>query len=186
MGANKAGVSKISDSDSGFSMGKICCRVEGCKKVSWTHLILPKSQGGLGLVDPRLKASVLHGQWIIKALSLSDFPWKGYILARLKDAKAVVNGYTLLVNVFASKPLLKDTDGSPIWKAIWNGWKGLRSLLKFAKPCDKEAAVHLRIQGHGKIWKSEQEKQICASSRITAAGSQSVITVGDLWHWEES
>lgn len=76
----------------------------------------------------------------------------------MKDVKAVVNGYILLVNVFVSKFLFKDTDGLLIWKVIWNGWKGLRSLLKFVKLCDKEAAVYLRIQGYGKIWKSEQEK----------------------------
>lgn len=52
-----------------FMWGKDLDVVQPCHKVAWSHLIQPKRLGGLGLVDPATKAQVLHGQWVVKALS---------------------------------------------------------------------------------------------------------------------
>lgn len=113
-------------------------KAEGCHKVAWSHLILPKTQGGLGLVDPQLKAVALQGQWILKAVSPSAFPWKGYILGRLQGLRAVKHGGTSVAHLLAAKPFLKEWMGSPIWRAIWQGWERLRSLLKFLPPTNRD------------------------------------------------
>lgn len=57
-----------------FLWGKMVEESKGCTRVTWKHLIQPKREGGFGLVDPSLKALVLHGQWLTKALSPTDYP----------------------------------------------------------------------------------------------------------------
>lgn len=62
---------------------------KAAQKVSWSHLTQSKKEGGLGLVDPVLKTKVLHGQWILKAQSPTDYLWKAFMLDRLEQTIGV-------------------------------------------------------------------------------------------------
>lgn len=153
-------------------------------KVAWAHLIQPKKQGGLGLMDPRLKATALHGQWTIKALSPSVYPWDGYITGRLKTLRAVSHGGQSSVHVFAAKPDMQDWTGSPLWRAIWSGWEKLKKLVRFKIPRDREHTAALFLQGHGQAWNQETESKLKGSRRIFAASSKGLVKLVDLWKWE--
>lgn len=128
-----------------FLWGKDLDAEQPCHKVAWSHLIQHKRLGGHGLVDPVKKAQVLQGQWVVKALSPSDYPRRGYILKRLKSVRAVKDGPKSVAHLFSNKPNLENWMGSPLWRAIWSGWETLRPLLKFLPPGSRDEAAFLRL-----------------------------------------
>lgn len=103
-----------------FLWGKSLDNPNSCKKIAWGHLIQPKADGGLGLVDPRSKASILHGQWLLKALTPTQYPWKGYIRGRVLDCQAVSHGGKSSTHLLATRPVLEPLEGSLLWTAVWS------------------------------------------------------------------
>lgn len=81
--------------------------------MAWALLTQKRPEGGLGLVDPVRKSQVLHGKWIIKALSPSTFPWENFALAKLETVAAVTDGPTNIAQVLRKKPHLQFAGGSP-------------------------------------------------------------------------
>lgn len=55
--------------------------------VEWPGL--PKSEGGLGIIDPVLKAKIFHGQWYLRSLARGAEPWKLLLRARIARIQAV-------------------------------------------------------------------------------------------------
>ncbi len=45
-------------------------------KVKWETLVLPTSQGGLEIIDPKTQSEALLAKLLIKGLELGGEPWK--------------------------------------------------------------------------------------------------------------
>lgn len=58
-------------------------------KVAWSKITLPKAEGGLGHIDPLVKAKAMHAQWLIRCLSPGAEPWKTMLRCRLDTISAV-------------------------------------------------------------------------------------------------
>lgn len=119
---------------SNFLWNKDVDETTTARKVSWAHLTQPKKDGGLGLVDPVVKAKVLHGQWLLKAISPSNYPWKPFVQDRLAKISKEQNGAGQISHMLTLKPLLTDADAPTIWRSLWTGWLEIRTLLRFEPP----------------------------------------------------
>lgn len=70
-------------------------------QVAWERVVQPKEQGGLGVIDPMLKAKVLQGMWVICILAPGLEPWKPWFQERLSSALPVPGGVGALVWVMS-------------------------------------------------------------------------------------
>ena len=48
-------------------------------RVAWHTCILPRSQGGLGIIDPLMQSRALISKCIIQGLFPGDEPWKSFL-----------------------------------------------------------------------------------------------------------
>ena len=55
-----------------------------CAQVAWTTLILPKSKGGLGLIDPEDQSKALLAKLIVRGKLPGTEPWKMLLKARMQ------------------------------------------------------------------------------------------------------
>ena len=61
-------------------------------KVAWTTLILPKSKGGLGLIDPEDQSKALLAQLIVKGKLPGTEPWKMLLKDRMQGFSPQTGG----------------------------------------------------------------------------------------------
>lgn len=123
---------------------------------------------------------------MIKALLPIESPWKAYVGERLKGINVVRGGPTHSANVFAAKPHLAELEGSILWKAIWRNWLEIRGTMAWRLPQDKENAAGCRVQGNLHLWLENRHKKIDKSQRLHNAGMIGIVTLGDVWSWENS
>ena len=45
-------------------------------RVAWQTVILPKTKGGLGIIDPELQSQALLGKLVIRGLTPGEQMWK--------------------------------------------------------------------------------------------------------------
>lgn len=50
-------------------------------KVAWHTIILPREQGGLGIIDPEAQSRALISRFIIRGLFPGSEPWKIFLRA---------------------------------------------------------------------------------------------------------
>ncbi|MCO5560919.1 hypothetical protein L7F22_014539 [Adiantum nelumboides] len=49
-------------------------------RVSWRTVILPKQEGGLGIIDPEMQSATLLSKLIVRGLYLGEEPWKQFVI----------------------------------------------------------------------------------------------------------
>ena len=54
-------------------------------KVAWKTIIVPTSQGGLGLVDPLIQCKALLAKFIVRGLLPGNELWKMFLQLRMKE-----------------------------------------------------------------------------------------------------
>lgn len=137
-------------------------------------------------MDPGRKAHILHGQWVLKALSPGTFPWKNYVLLKLDSVFSVQNGTTNRFMTLSRKPKVKFVGGSALWLAMWKSWLCMREDLQWSPPSNQSEAACLPIQGFSQVWTEKRCQQLERSGRITVAVKGGMRQLADLWNWERS
>lgn len=99
-------------------------------KVSLRACVLPKSKGGLGLLNLEQLASKLAAKWIAKSIDSEDF-WAVLIkrschLFSLEERKSWT-GFSA-VQIYLS-PIKFSPKGSPLVCNMWNSWNNYKHLL---------------------------------------------------------
>lgn len=155
-------------------------------KVTWEHLVLPVSQGGAGLVDPFVKAVALHGQWIVKAISPTPYPWKNYILHKLYRTQTWTDGQAGLCWITADDAQISETEQkSVLVSAIWRSWQVVKGLLVHKKPDSREEASSVALKGSKGWWKHPWRSKVNISNSLFIMEEKGFFFAGQAWNWHE-
>ena len=107
-------------------------------KVSWSVLIRPISEGGLGLIDPMLQSKALLAKHVVRAFMPGDELWKKLWLWYLSNIKPTIGGqwqdsFRWLFNFdFPIKP--QSVGSRKFFTGILRAWKDIREALLFQLP----------------------------------------------------
>lgn len=103
---------------------------------------------------------------------------------KLEQTAAVNDGKTALHMLLSKNPNLQFEGGSPLWKAMWKAWEQLRTVLEWSPPAQRNDAACLPIQGFQHVWSVDRSKTIDRSKRIKQAAGKGLVSLSDLWSWE--
>lgn len=127
--------------------------------MAWEKVVLPKSEGGLGVIDPALKAKVFHAQWYLRSLTPGSEPLKPLLRARMAMAQPVAGSASDWGWVMAESPSMPGIrTSSRLWRGIWAGWQLLRLHLKLKPPTCIDEVLVLPICGVSSIWSPDAER----------------------------
>ena len=118
-------------------------------KVAWPVIILPTSQGGLGIIDPGCQSRALLGKLIVRGLLLGGEPWKELLMQRIHGRVPAYGGpwrpgvrwiFSELCKVGLSRRF-EDRFASSLLRA----WEQLRLALFQTPPAslEEQARQHL-------------------------------------------
>lgn len=74
--------------------------------MAWNKITMPKAEGGLGVLDPLVKAKAMHAQWLIHCLLPGAEPWKVMLRCRLDAISAVSGGAGSWIWAMGDEPCL--------------------------------------------------------------------------------
>jgi hypothetical protein len=116
---------------------KMCCQIRGVvnfiwsgkatnarAKVKWETLVLPTSQGGLGIIDPKTQSEAMLAKLLIRDLEPGGEPWKELLRHKANRVMLPVHGLgptTQDINwLFAATKLKRPS--TFLWKSILSPW----------------------------------------------------------------
>jgi hypothetical protein len=105
-------------------------------KVRWDTLVLPASQGGLGIIDPKSQSEALLAKLPIRGLASGGEPWKELIRRYADQVRLPIHGKgppTPDINWLFAAPKLKRL-GPSMWKNILGSWLSVRPGLTKSNP----------------------------------------------------
>lgn len=132
-----------------------------------------------------IKAKVLHGQWVLKAISPSDFPWKLFVMDRISQTQSGRGSGQGPGNLFDYKPVVVDADARLVWTAMWKGWMKVQKLARSEPPVDRATAATVKILGQSAVWSAEWTHKLRNLRRMDRLREASYTTLGDLWSWPQ-
>ena len=95
-------------------------------RVPWADCTLPKTAGGLGLIDPEIGLTALLGKWIIHAFESGETNLQQLLQHRLTSITPTRGGGRWMPSLHW--PMIHqflDPKGSPIWNKILHAWRRL-------------------------------------------------------------
>jgi len=107
-----------------------------CAKVKWDTLMLPTTQGGLGIIDPKTQSEALLAKLLIKWLAPGGEPWKELIRHKVDQIRLPVHnkGPNIPdVNWIFATPKIKKIPCS-MWKSIIGAWMKVRPGVTKEEP----------------------------------------------------
>lgn len=103
----------------GFLWGKSWEQGSRGATVAWSKVIQPKDEGGLGVVDPLVKAKALQVQWLLRSLAPGKEPWKELMRYRLEQASVVLGAAKDWLWALTENPSLQGLrSASSLWQHI--------------------------------------------------------------------
>jgi hypothetical protein len=105
-------------------------------KVKWETLVLPISQGGLGIINPKTQSEALLAKLLVRGLTPGGEPWKELLRHKANQIKLPVHGMgptTQDINWMFSATKLKRPPTS-LWKSILHSWLSVRPGLRKSEP----------------------------------------------------
>jgi len=105
-------------------------------KAKWDTLVLPASQGGLGIIDPKSQSEALLAKVLIRGLAPGGEPWKEFIRKNANQIRLPVHGKGPPIpdiNWLFAASKLKRTRPS-MWKNILGSWLSVRPGLTKLNP----------------------------------------------------
>lgn len=139
-------------------------------RVRWSTLILPRSEGGLAIIDPEIQIRALLSKLIVRGLFPGNEPWKKFFSAALltvapshgtRDGHSWAAGMRFL---FTDAPLTV-SDTSPFMQSILRIWSSMRAVLIRREPRCRE-----EIDRQPLIWNSyivdAQERQLGVRTHV--------------------
>jgi hypothetical protein len=143
---------------------RMCCQVRGVvrnfiwsgkatnarAKVKWETLVLPTSQGGIGIIDPKTQSEALLAKLLIMGLEPGGEPWKELLRHKANQVMLPVHGLgpaTQDINwLFAAKKLKRPP--TSLWKSILSAWMNVRSGLSKMEPTNAAEVLRQPVFGN--------------------------------------
>jgi hypothetical protein len=153
-------------------------------KVKWETLVLPISQGGLGIIDPKTQSEALFAKLLVRGLAPGGEPWKELLRHKANQTKLPVRGMgptTQDVNWLFAATKLKRPPTS-LWKSILHSWMSVRSRLRKSEPTNSAETLRQPIFGNPCITNQDgRPLGLNGKSEGNALANVGCTRIGDLW-----
>ncbi|MCO5591071.1 hypothetical protein L7F22_045048 [Adiantum nelumboides] len=115
-------------------------------QVSWRTVILPRQEGGLGIIDPEMQSAALLSKLIVRGLYPGEEPWKQFMLHGLSRCvpssgcmDAAGPWRPSIRYIFTTQSRLSTQHLSPFMYSIFRVWlTTCRGLIWHAPSCQEE------------------------------------------------
>lgn len=170
----------------GFLWGKSWDSSSKSATVAWKKVVQPKDEGGLGLVDPMVKAKALQVQWLLRSLAPGKEPWKALIRYRLDQASVVPGAGQDWLWAMTENPSLNGLrSASSLWQHMWRSWKAIRPFVVVRKPKNLEEALPLPICGIDGVWEEAGNAFFRKATVVSEMTRLCASTLYSLWQAPE-
>jgi hypothetical protein len=153
-------------------------------KVKWETLVLPTSQGGLEIIDPKTQSEALLAKLLIRGLKPGGEPWKELLRHKANQVMLPVHGLsptTKDINwLFAASKLKR----SPtfLWKSILNAWINVRPGLSKSEPTNATEVLRQPVFGNPLITNQDNKPLgLSGKSEGNALANAGYSRVGNFW-----
>jgi hypothetical protein len=143
---------------------RMCCQVRGVvrnfiwsgkatnarAKVKWETLVLPTSQGGLGIIDPKTQSEALLPKLLIRGLEPGGEPWKELLRHKANQVMFPVHKLgpaTQDINWLFAATKLKRPPTS-LWKSILSAWMNVKPGLSKSEPTNAAEVLRQPVFGN--------------------------------------
>ncbi len=153
-------------------------------KVKWETFVLPTSQGGLGIIDPKTQSEALLAKLFIRGLEPGGEPWKELLRHKANQVMLPVHGLGLVTQdinwLFAATKLKRPP--TSLWKSILSAWMNVRPGLSKLEPTNATEVLKQPVFGNPLIT-NQDSRPLGLSGR--SEGNALVNTVhsrvGNFW-----
>jgi hypothetical protein len=157
-------------------------------KVKWETLVLPTTQGGLGIIDPKVQSEALLAKLLIRGLTPGGEPWKEFLRHRANQVRLPVHGLgpsTQDINWLFAATKLKRPPTS-LWKSILHTWMSVRPGLCKSEPTNSAETLRQPIFGNPLILNQEGKPLgLSGKSEGNSFANAGCSRVRDFWNTEE-
>ncbi|MCO5571416.1 hypothetical protein L7F22_025156 [Adiantum nelumboides] len=126
-------------------------------RVCWSTIIMPTSQGGLGIIDPDMQSRALLTKLIVRGLFPGNEPWKILLqtdLATVTPTYGVRDGHIWTTGtrfMFTDAPVRRD-GVSPFMRSLLQIWNSMRKGLIRRTPRCKEEIFRQPLIGNSYVY----------------------------------
>jgi hypothetical protein len=157
-------------------------------KVKWETLMLPVTQGGLGIIDPKTQSEALLAKLLVRGLAPRGEPWKEILRHKANQTKLPMHGMgptTQDINWMFTAPKLKRPPTS-LWKSILHSWLSVRPGLHKSEPTNSAEILRQPIFGNPLI-KNRDGRSLgyIGKSKGNALANAGRSRIRDLWDPDE-
>jgi hypothetical protein len=153
-------------------------------KVRWDTLVLPASQGGLGIIDPKSQSEAFLAKLLIRGLAPGEEPWKELIKKNADQIRLLVHGKGPSIpdiNWLFAASKLKRTRPS-MWKSILGSWLSVRPGLTKSNSTSAAETLRQPIFGNPSVLTTSGTPLGLRGTRDgNAFANHSCTKVKDLW-----
>jgi hypothetical protein len=157
-------------------------------KVKWETLVLPISQGGLGIIDPKTQSEALLAKLLIRGLAPGGEPWKELLRHKANQTKLPVHGMgptTRNINWLFAATKVKRPPTS-LWKSILHSWLSVRPGLRKLEPTNSTETLRQPVFGNPLIVNQEgRPLGLSGKSEGNALVNAGHSRIGDFWDSDE-
>ncbi len=125
-------------------------------KVKWSTMVIPITQGGLGIIDPKAQSEALLAKLLTKGLAPGGEPWKELLRHKADQTRLPVHSKgpsTADINWIFATMKLKKTHCS-MWDSILGAWLNVRSGLIKSDPTNSAKILRQPLFGNPSILNS--------------------------------
>jgi hypothetical protein len=119
-------------------------------KVKWETLVLPTSQGGLEIIDPKTQSEALLAKLLIRGFAPRGEPWKELMRHKANQIRLPVHGMGPTMEdinwLFATTKLKRPP--TSLWKSILYSWLNVRSGLCKLEPTNSAKTLRQPVFGN--------------------------------------
>jgi hypothetical protein len=156
--------------------------------VKWETLVLPISQGGLGIIDPKTQSEALLAKLLVRGLAPGGEPWKELLRHKANQTKLPVHGMgptTRNINWLFAATKVKRPPTS-LWKSILHSWLSVRPGLRKLEPTNSTETLRQPVFGNPLIVNQEgRPLGLSGKSEGNALVNAGHSRIGDFWDSDE-
>jgi hypothetical protein len=157
-------------------------------KVKWETLVLPTTQGGLGIIDPKVQSEALLAKLLVRGLTPGGEPWKELLRHKANQVRLPVHGLgpsTQDINWLFAATKLKRPPTS-LWKSILHAWMSVRPGLCKSEPTNSAETLRQPVFGNPLILNQEGKPLgLNGKSEGNSLANAGCSRIRDFWNAEE-
>jgi len=157
-------------------------------KVKWETLVLPTTQGGLGIIDPKVQSEALLAKLLVRGLTLGGEPWKELLKHRANQVRLPIHGLgpsTQDINWLFAATKLKRPPTS-LWKSILHAWMSVKPGLCKSESTNSAKTLRQLVFGNPLILNQEGKPLgLSGKSEGNSLANAGCSRIRDFWDAEE-